>query len=59
MNRLIMGCLRIKLIIIGIALGWCIRSYVQMHNYNEMDLGLTVFEQHHATFADACFVGLH
>jgi hypothetical protein len=41
----------------GVALGWCARSYVQMHNYNKVDYGLLL--QHRATFADVCLVGFH
>lgn len=41
----------------GVALGWCARSYVQMHNYNNADYGQLF--KHRATFADVCFVGLH
>ena len=48
---------RIGLAIVMLALGWCARSYVQMHNYNKADYGLLL--QHRATFADVCFVGLH
>ena len=41
---------------VGVALGWCARSYIQLHNYNSADYGQLL--QHRATFADACFVGL-
>lgn len=46
-------------VLAGVALGWCARSYVQLHNYNKADYGQMLFVQHRATFADVCFVGLH
>jgi len=49
----------LKIMLIGIALGWCARSYIQLHNYRAMDANRAVWERRNVTFTDVCFVGLH